>query len=252
LVDVEGNPQLLIYGVGALASIPQRIARDIDTLVLHIVQPRHRLGGHSTWEVSRADLEEWRESVLVRRAEAAQQPGAVLKAGDHCGFCPAKAECPKLRDAAMTAAREAFTDKLEPVVPPALDQIPPQRLADILTAIPLAEKWFKAVREHASMVSSAGVKVPGYKTVRVVGNRIWRDAEAASAVLSLLGDVHTPPKPAALKSPAQVEKAIGKDLWATVAKFTTKPDKGTALVPESDKRPAHDATAIFKTTPKPN
>ncbi len=241
-VPVADNEQLKIYAIGALSMPGMEFVTAVET---HIVQPRHRLGGHSSQSYTVAELRAWERDVLLPAAARTYEPDAPLCVGEWCQFCPAKAECPALEAQALGAAREVFTPQLEAIVPPALDQVTPERLAQILGAIPMAEKWFKAVKEHAAKVAASGGSIPGYKRVQSVGNREWVDAEAAAAELRLYGDVFTDPKPAVLKSPAQVEKAIGKAQFDLVSQFTHKPNKGVVLVPDSDKRPAHDAAAVF-------
>lgn len=249
-VEVEENVQAMCYALGSVNSTPDWGG---DTIKLHIVQPRHRLGGHSSWSISWGDLKDWGCAILLPAVERTKQPDAPLVPGEkQCQFCPAKATCPALEEAALDAAREAFGQfnedehALDPIMP-VVAEVSPERLAQILTAIPMAEKWFKAVKAHAAEQALAGVAIPGHKTVKVVGNRTWKDAADAEAMLSLFvaeANLKTEPK---LISPAQVEKLLSKADWDLVASHTTKPDKGTALVPESDKRPAHNAADIFKT-----
>ena len=54
--------------------------------------------------------------------------------------------------------------------------------------------------------------------------------------------IHAPPK---LLSPAQAEKKLDIIGKALVGEHTTKPDAGTTLVPESDKRLAFNPGDVF-------
>lgn len=83
------NPQLMLYGVG-LTPWSWLYGR-FSKFVLAISQPR--LNHYDEWEVSAKDLYDWLVSVARPAALRALQPGAPLKAGPWCQFCPLKPEC---------------------------------------------------------------------------------------------------------------------------------------------------------------
>ena len=90
-VNAELNPQLMLYGLGALNDYG--LAVDVQTVRLHIYQPR--INNISVWEVSTQDLLKWADSVREVAAVAAQG-GGEYRAGDWCKFCPHAGECREL------------------------------------------------------------------------------------------------------------------------------------------------------------
>jgi hypothetical protein len=91
-VDVENNPQLMIYGLGALA----RYGDDKTTMELTIVQPTsyHKDGKIRVWDITADNLVEWGFNILKPAIEACLEPEPVFNAGrDQCRFCRAKEIC---------------------------------------------------------------------------------------------------------------------------------------------------------------
>ncbi|MCP4744413.1 MAG: DUF2800 domain-containing protein [Actinomycetales bacterium] len=252
-VSPVGNTQARIYALGALRRVMAtsvELFNQIDTVHIRIFQPRNGAGG-GVEKISVAKLMDWRDEVLLPGAEAAGEPDAPRAAGDHCRFCDVKATCPAMRDAALETAKGVFTDVDELDVDPGgavpdPGALSPAKLGKALAAAPLVEAWIKGLREHAYGLANAGTPVPGFKLVRKVGNRKWSDAARAEAMLCKMlpegASCHAPPK---LLSPAQAEKQLCILGKASVAELTVKPDAGTALVPESDKRPAFSPGDVF-------
>jgi len=251
-VDVVNNPQLLIYALGAaVKATPLGAVPYVKTVVVHVVQPRHRSCGHHQSSLHYGDLLAWGNDVLRPGIKRVLEARAPLAAGDHCRFCDAKVTCPEIRKTALTAAQDLFDGNVADLVPsdtapdPAL--LKPGELASALAAFPIIETWMKAVREHAYKVAGKGTEIPGYKLVQKVGNRKWKDEAAVASFFDLFDfDPYAKPK---LLSPAQMEKTLPKADRSVMAALTHKPDSGTALVPNSDKRPAKNAAAVFETLP---
>lgn len=240
LVSAWDNPQLKIYGAAALAGLPPEQQKQVDTVGLHIVQPRAGDGTPQHYEISVADLAAF--VVQVERAiDAAQDDKAELVPGAHCRFCKAASTCPRLqKDAAqrMQQVHEIAT-------------VDTSEIAALLTQLPQLETWIRAVRERAHQLAQTGVEMPGFKLVEKVGNRQWLDPVDAVRALDAAGvDPWTPQEPI---SPAQAEKKLGKAGKELIAGLTHRPRNGTALVPDTDKRPAITApsVAVFKTLANP-
>lgn len=251
------NSQARIYAIGALdklLSSHRVILNAIDTIRIMIFQPRCAAGG-GTEEITKADLLAWHKAVLLPGVKATEEvDGDPLAepprcAGDWCRFCPVKGSCYALKDAALTAARGVFADVTEIVVAkkqPDPRDLTPEQVGTALTAVPLVEVWLKALHEHAYDLANAGTRIPGHKLIRKVGNRVWTDEAAAEKMLLEMlpneEDAFTDPK---LISPAQAEKKLDVIGKALVDQMTHKPDAGTALVPDSDKRPAFLPGDVF-------
>ena len=230
-VNADDNAQLKIY---ALAALETHEDFDVDRVVVHIVQPRVAGSGISSFEVSVDDLDQWYLGEVHAAVIDAKKPDAPRHAGAHCRFCPAAGVCPEKRDQALAIAQTTFGDL--DASPPAPMDMDPQLLARILTGLPDLEAWIKSVRGHASNISESGVVIPGFKTVAKVGNRQWRDDAVAQRMLA--GYDVDPFAPRKLISPSVADKCLGKKMKSTVASYTERPVRGTALVPDSDRRPA--------------
>ena len=88
-VDAEWNPQMMLYGLGALELFDA--IYDIDTVRMTIYQPR--LESVSTWEISVEDLKKWTEEVLIPKAQLAIHGEGNFQCGAWCRFCKAKNTC---------------------------------------------------------------------------------------------------------------------------------------------------------------
>lgn len=242
-VDVVSNPQLMIYGLGALVKWQSMAAR-VTHVALHIVQPRHHNGGHSTWVISKSDLIHWGKTVLRDAVKQASDPDALLVPGTWCSktFCRAQATCPALQSYSLERTRAIFSTIPDP------EDVPDERLGELLEAFPTIEKWIAAVRAHAYALAESGRTVPGQKIVNKVGNRKWVDEDKVEEVLELLGyDPYVPPTvvPAKLMSPNQAEKLLGRKHKDLLEGLAEKPTVGSVLVPLSDPRPARNRAAVF-------
>jgi len=226
-VEVENNPQALIYGLMKAKNLRNR---GISSVTLMIVQPRcpHPDGPVRRWTFHGVDFLEFEDRLLDAIA-ATRSVDAPLAAGDHCRWCPAKPICPALRAATLDQARADFAPGLP---------YDPVSLAAALDQIPLLETWIKATREFAYEEAMAGRTPAGWKLVDKRATRKWRDEASAAAMLELLMAPDEIYEPRALLSPAKIEKALRKDERHKIALYTVAESSGLTLVPESDKRPA--------------
>lgn len=242
-VEVKDNPQIIYYAEGVLRALPNAAADEIEVT---IVQPRcpHPDGPIRSATIDALQMIDWSIEIAAA-ADAARQPDAPLKAGDWCKWCPAAGACPELAAKALAVAQTDFDDldtiTSEPYRLPPPDRISPMQRAKVLDSLDLLEEWAKAVRQFAYAEAEAGRSTPGYKLVNKVGRRKWNDEDqAAKTVITELKltakDIFAAPK---LKSPAQIEKLVGKkDFAAVCAALCPAISSGTTLVPNNDKRPA--------------
>lgn len=234
-VEVKDNPQALYYAVGA-AHAKQN--RGLESVRLGIVQPRcaHRDGPVRWWTVDPVDLLEW-QADLVEGARRTEQPDAPLVPGDHCRFCPAAGICPALRSAAYDAARADFADDGEVVLsdPTTFDDA---ALGLALRNADKIEMWLKRLREHAHAEAMHGRIPAGWKIVQKRATRKWKSDEDAIASLQTYGLDEADLYAKKLRSPAQIEKVVGKENNDVLTDLVESVSSGTVLAPESDKRPA--------------
>lgn len=94
-VEVEENPQLLLYANGIINSMPVK-NRPTDVR-LHTVQPRDftRPGKVHSWNPSLEALEEQIDNVL-EAYNIASLPDQPLTVGNHCTYCNVRDQCPAL------------------------------------------------------------------------------------------------------------------------------------------------------------
>jgi Protein of unknown function (DUF2800) len=235
-VEVKDNPQLKYYALGSAMRSHNRPLKEIEVIV---VQPRcpHADGPVRRWTYSAMELLDW-SADLVEAAERTANPDAPLNPGEWCKFCPAAAVCPALRDHALKSAMADFAPTGE-VVLSEPDTFNADTLAKVLHEVDVIEDWCRRVREHAHHEAEAGRIPPGFKLVPKRAVRRWKDEQQATAFLMAMGLTDEQLfKPKTLKSPAQVETAIGKKNKSIISAHVEAISSGTVLAPLSDPRPA--------------
>lgn len=233
-VDVEGNPQLTYYGLGAALSFT-----GFDEVEMVIVQPRaiHAAGPVRRWRLSILDLLEFQDD-LRQAAVKTEAVDAPLKAGDHCQFCPAKGFCPELRGAGARAAMVEFTE-VGVNTPAAPNFLTPEQIDRILRDADVTEVWINAVREYAKGMLVGGGTIPGWKLVAKRANRQWTDQLDAALTLQALGVPEDKIYTKKIVSPAQGEKLLPKKVRKELAELIVPGvSSGTTLARAEDPRPA--------------
>lgn len=252
VVDPTENPQLMLYGAGAVRRYQ---GYRIEGITLHIVQPRAPGSPVRSWQTDVLTLLEFEDEIRAKaqladygewvarheEMEGAEWNAQFLEAGDHCRFCKAAAVCPALRAVAQQKALAEFSGGA--IVLPEPTSLDQDQMAAVLRDADLIGNWVKAVQEHAHAEAVAGRMPTGFKLVPKRASRKWKDeAEAATMLAALAVDPWQEPK---LKSPAQVEAAVGKKKFAGLLSDAedlgfeapvTKVSSGTNLVPLSDAR----------------
>jgi len=226
-VEVESNPQALIYGLMKAKHLRNR---GISSVTLMIVQPRcpHPDGPVRRWTFHGVDFLEFEDRLLDAIA-ATRAADAPLLPGDHCQWCPAKPICPALRAATLDRARADFAPGLP---------YDPAELVSALDSIQLMETWIRATREFAYREAIAGRVPTGWKLAEKRATRKWRSEQEAVAALERMLPTDELYEPRALLSPARIERSLGKDGKEKIAGLTVAESSGLTLVRESDKRPA--------------
>ncbi len=249
-VDAVDNTQGLLYLSGAIKRFHNY---EIDKFEVAIVQPRapHPDGAIRVWEVDYSEFMDW-SIELMDGAKAASKAEAPLAAGDWCQFCKAAPSCPALRDKALNIAMADFSPSGELVTSdPAT--LTPDRLAQALKEVAVVEIWCRRVREYAHGEAIHGRVPPSFKLVANRPSRRWKDEDSAQDYLRVYGlddkDILTEPQ---FKSPAQIEKVIGKKNLKDIEHLIEKVSSGTVLAPLEDPREpvTPDAIAEFGAVPE--
>lgn len=224
-VDAVDNPQLRLYGLGAIAKFGQLY--DFPSVRMTIIQPR--LESVSEETLDREALLAWAEAEVREKAQLAWKGIGDFVPGDHCRFCPAKAVCSARVAEALKLFRYGFET-------PGL--IPDEQVPGILETLDTAEAWIKDFRAYAEKQAINGQKFPGWKLVRgKKPNRRWADPEEVRAQLLRAGYAPGQIETTSLKPVGEIEKAIGaKAFHALVGGLVAQGEGRLTLVPESDKR----------------
>lgn len=233
-VYAEDNPQMKLYGLGALNDYG--FAFDVQKVRLHIFQPR--LNNVSTDELTVDDLLAWAEKTVKPIAEKAAKGKGGYKPGAWCKFCPHAGRCKTLT---KLCTEYVETHSLRVAVP----VLAPHEVAEVLAMEPLVSLWLKRVKDQAMTTLLNGGTVPGYKVVEgKLGNRKWTADFQVLEALKAAGYSQEDVTETKLLSPAGMDKAIGKKKVAELLEqFIDRAPGAPTLAPESDKRPAYDRVA---------
>lgn len=230
-VEVEDNPQLKYYALGALLQLDPNLR--VDEVEMVIVQPRapHKDGPIRRWKTTTSYLLDF-SGDLLEAAHATVASDAGFSAGKHCRFCPAQPMCPELHRETKLVAQTEFGSK------PLLDirLLSPEQIGLVLERADLIEDWIRSIRQHVQTQLEQGTDVPGWKLVPKRASRVWVKEGEVVAWAKTLGLESEEIYESKLKSPAALEKTVGKknlpkDLVASVS-------SGYTLAPASDPRPA--------------
>ena len=222
-VEAERNPQMMLYGLGALELFGA--IYDIDTVRMTIYQPR--LESVSTWEISVPELMEWVEKELKPKAALAINGEGEFRSGSWCRFCKAKDTCRARAEEYLRLAQMEFKA-------PAL--LTDDEIAEVLKVADELARWSADVYAYAQDEAvTRGKKWSGFKLVEGRTCRKYTDEEEASEAAVAAG--YTDIYKKSLIGITEMEKLLGKKKFAEVlGKLVYKPQGKLTLVPESDKR----------------
>lgn len=224
-VDAVGNPQLRLYGLGAMAKFGRLY--DFQSVRMTIIQPR--LDSVSEETLTCEDLTSWAAEEVVEKAKQAWTGSGEFVPGEHCRFCAAKAVC----SARVAQAMRMFQYGLE-----APGLIPDEQIPSILGMLNDAEAWIKDIRTYAENQALHGQVWPGWKLVRgKKPNRQWADPEEVKAQLLRAGYPADQFQEVKLKPVGEIEKALGKKAFqALVGGLVSQGEGKLTLAPADDKR----------------
>lgn len=239
-VEVVDNPQLKYYGLGAALS--ERFGGAVKEVELVIVQPRcdHPEGAVRRWRIPAVDLIDF-SADLLHAVWTTERNDASIRPGEWCQWCPAAGKpCPALLAQSQQLAAVEFS-------PPT--NYDPEALAHALDLADQLDAGIKQMRAFAKAEAEAGRCPPGWALKPKRAQRKWGGGE--KAILGALeGYVTTEERKAlytepALKSPAQVEKVLGKKLTTELlGALIKKESSGANLVRDADGTGAHSKAEL--------
>lgn len=230
-VEVKDNKQAMFYGLGGAQN------GDFNEIELIIHQPRapHQDGPTRRWRLTPMQLTNFGIE-LKSRALKTFAIDAKRVAGEWCKFCPALSVCDEARKKVMDVAKTDFAPTAKLMDPMQMDT---KQLKLVLDFTPFIDDWLKAVTAHAQALAESGERIPGYKLVKKRSNRRWIDEQAAAEQLDMLYGEDVFVKK--LKPLGQLEKIASKE---EINALCEKPEAGSVLVREDDKREAVNPSAI--------
>ena len=232
-VSAEDNPQMKLYGLGALNDFG--FVYDVKTVRLHIYQPR--MNNISVDEIPVDALLSWGSITVKPTAELAAKGKGKHNPGEHCRFCPHAGRCRKLTQVCTEAVKSHGMQANVPV-------LAPWEVAEVLQMEPMVSLWLKRVKDQALTTMLDGGEIPGFKVVAGRGSRSWADELEVAAALDSQGISREEYTKTEVLSVAQMEKALGKKKVAELVGGHILTVTGSPTVaPITDKRPAYDRVA---------
>ena len=254
-VSAEGNPQMRLYALGALAKYAPFYGGLIRQVRMTIIQPR--ISDEPTTETMTVDeLKAWGESIKPIAQKAFSGFGEFVS-GEHCRFCRGKVKC-RTRAEAHTAFEDfkgiAFptpenTAKAEQAAAtgkPAPPLLTHAEIGDLLKRAKTLVKWYADLEEYALGAVLRGEDIPGWKVVAGTSRRKIADQLAAIAALTKAGyNEALLYKAREIINMTDLDTLVGgeKQLKTILGDLVQKPLGKPALVPLSDKREPYSSAA---------
>lgn len=225
-VEAEGNPQMEIYALGALAKYSALY--DIQRINMTIIQPR--LGGISEFQMDTGALRAWASIHIIPFAkEAYEGPGRFKPGEETCRFCRAKQDCKARADYFISL----FDDS------PDADFLTPDEAGKILQEAAGMKEWLKDLEDKVTGCLFQGTPVNGWKLVAGRSNRTITDEDAVVQILKTEADLTEDQIwTKKLAGITQYEKLLGKKTFnELLGDYVVKPEGKPTLAPADDKRP---------------
>lgn len=237
-VEVLNNSQEIGYSIATMDTFD--LWDKIDTVKNTIVQPN---GNHIDGPVRSATypisvMYDW-QAKYKRSVALAEDKSQKPKAGEHCYYCPAQANC--------RARIEWVLDHAYVTVP--FDELSIPELELIYREIGSTKVFLEKVEERVFNLAMRGRRFDGYKVVQSYGRAECKDESALVDEAVALGKTHDQLYNTKLKSKTDLKRVLPHNV---VNKHFISPEPGKKLVPMHDNspairiQPATEAFAAFK------
>lgn len=153
--------------------------------------------------------------------------GEAIRPGKYCGYCEHGPTCPALR---------RVVDQID--IRTGVDDLTTTAILEAMDKAGLLDAWLKSVKGRAYLLAEAN-SLPGWGLKPGRPTRKWRDHEEAVAAIREAARIKKkevdPFKPAELKSPAEIEKEVGKSkpVKAVLDRYITRTPGRMQLVKET-------------------
>lgn len=265
-VEVEGNTQLMTYGVGALVPYWDGEKFPFTQIRFTIIQPKMRdLGKEpiTSHEMTLDELQQWAVNDLFPAAVATDDPEAPLIPGDvQCNWCSVKA-CKAKAEKALADAQVMFdgANLADQSAEQNANELTDEKLIEIYEAMPLIKSFLEGVQEELLARMQKGRTMGGkLKLVRGRGSSGWAlSDEEMEKKLKGMGVPKAAVYTSKLVSPAQAKKlawtkkngdrkALSKTQIETLEKEYISKKQGkitVALASDSRSAVTTDAATLF-------
>jgi hypothetical protein len=240
IVEPQWNTQAMIYSLGACYDLEAE-GHEIETISIGIVQPRaeHLEGPVRYWHTNRKQLFKWAYDVLKPGAALTRTHEPDLKTGSHCKFCKAAGICPaQARDITAATGIDPVTLTL-----PDMHSLPNDKLVKIMEMSKIISDWSNKVAGVVKYKLESGEMIEGYKLVAGRATRKWiSEPHAIQQLSQFIGQDMYETK---LKTVPQMEKLLktrNLDPKMLLNGLWNKYSNTTSIAPESDRRPAINAS----------
>lgn len=231
LVEAFENSQGKMYCLGVQNEFDA--IYDIETYVIHIVQPRKNSITH--WEISSDDLKKFGQYVKQQAQLALSHDAPRVPGTSQCRWCKAAGDCKALMRFNEQIIGQEF-DEFDEESLPSKDVMTIEDRKAVMDNSEIITIFINAVFASAKSTLEAGEDFPGYKLVRENKRRKWTD-EAETVLKEKLGDK-------AFKDPQLIGITDAKKLLPkeerekTIDNLTFTPKGDLIITPETDKRAA--------------
>lgn len=241
-VGVEGNTQLMIYGLATIETLEREgLLEGVESVSLAIIQPKVQHDAF-TIEMTMNELGQWERDVLIPAQKAIlDNKGTNFLAGPWCSekYCDLHKAgvCPT----AVEKVEELFQDMVEAGIPTA-DNLP--KFLELMKNKKLIESTIATAFAIATDRAKMGEEIEGFKLVKGKGKRAWADETKVAGYLKnklKRADIYTeklitgPQAEVKLKQAGKLEH--GKSLKAFENQITYN-EGALTLVPDSNPKPA--------------
>lgn len=236
-VPAKNNLQAAFYLAAATIDPRTRhIFEGCEQYMIAIVQPKAKPEA-DVWITTPLWLDLYKSN-LIAAHKRSQAPNPPRKAGSWCSWCKAAPDCPAVVTQIGNATKKD---------PATMDPIALSTAMDLVSDFGW---WAKKVTTAAHDHLRSGGTLPGYKEVAKRANRQWVPGVNADTLIFDFGiDPHAPQN---IVSPAEAERRVKADYadrpkakrtrLERISEVVVRPDTGTVIAPETDKRPAVTAT----------
>lgn len=233
LKQAEGNPQLMICGLGAIRHVFPGDNVPNMPVWLVIYQPTNPNGPLDIWETSTDELlNDWAPYINKGVYRGETNP-VYIPSQERCLFCNVpREECP-----AYGKVSEDIVTDLLPIFDKDLALLTPEEIELVLTHGPKMTRRIEAIKKMANKKAIEGQEFNGFRLMTPLKNREYTDKDKVVNFLIAKGlkaeDFMTKPE---LLSITQLEKKHDPEVLKGIEELITRPPGDRRLAPIDKKK----------------